>query len=214
MVNRTGFLPMLTLAAFLAVPMAGAQGTQAIPKVAYIDSRIIVEQTPGRAQLAAQFQKEILVPLQARLKAMADSDAAIIKRYSEDEPTLSVEARASRQKEINDKRNRWRVEADSLNQDAGRREEELQKPMTDLLKKILGDIRAEEGLWYIFDVAAEAGMSIVAIDKNMDITQRVIDRYKTAAAALGKPGAVGGPPTGGPVSGGAGVGRIIPPHEQ
>jgi outer membrane protein len=187
-----------------------AQAAAALPKVGYINSQTIVQQAPGREAMVQQFQKE-MAPLQARLQAMADSDAALLKKYTTDEPTLTPDARQARMKEITDKRTRWRTTADSLNQIASKRQEELERPMTDMIKKILSDIRAEDGLWFIFDVAPEAGgMSIVAIDKNLDLTQRVLDRYKAQAPTAATPAA----PTGGPVNSTTGVGRIIPPPQQ
>jgi outer membrane protein len=201
-------------AAFLVLsqlPMpAFAQAGATLPKVGYINSQDIVRAVPGREAIVQQIQKE-MAPLQARLQAMADSDAAIVKKYTEDEPTLTPEARQARMKEITEKRTRWRTTADSINQNASKRQEELERPMTERIKKILSDIRAEDGLWFIFDVAPEAGgMSIVAIDKNLDLTQRVLDRYKAMAPlALPAPAA-----TGGPVNSTTGVGRIIPPTPQ
>ena len=203
MVYKIGSLAV----AFVTVAVLTAQNTQATPKIAYINSKDIMAQVPGRTALEEQIKKE-LAPLDTRLKAMNDSAADMIKKYAAAEPTLSAEAKASRQKEITDKQRAWQVQADSLQRLAIQRQQALEEPMTALLKKILNDIRNEEGYWVIFDMAdhGAGGLSIVAIDQNMNITQRVLDKYKAAAPAV-KAGAPTTPPTPGrgPVNSTTGV---------
>jgi Skp family chaperone for outer membrane proteins len=207
------FRTIATGVAFAGVAslLVAAQAAQQQPKIAYINSNTIVERTPDRTAMMQQFEKE-MAPVRARLQAISDSDSVMVAKYTKDEPTLSADAKASRQKEIIDKKNVWRVKADSLRRFADARLGELERPMTELLKKILNDIRQEEGYWFIMDMANanEGGISIVAIDRNMEITDRVLERYKTAAAALPKPAPLGTPP-GGPVNNQTGVGRVPPP---
>jgi Skp family chaperone for outer membrane proteins len=212
--NRT----IQTVAAAMLVAGAAAtpallQEVQSKPKFAYINSRIIVEQTPDRALIAQQFEKE-MEPIKARLQQLADSDAAIRRKYQEEQAGLTPAVRAAREKEITDKLRTWQLQADSLNSFANARGQELERPMTELLKKIIADIRQEEGYWMILDVAGEGGLNIVAIDRNLEITDRVLAKYKTAAAALPKPAPLKIPPGGGPVNGTTGVGRIIPPPKS
>jgi outer membrane protein len=61
---------------------------------------------------------------------------------------------------------------------------ELVKPIMDQIRKVLDDIRQEEGYAFILDAGSEAGV-IVAADRNLDITEKVIARLKpvTASAA-------------------------------
>jgi hypothetical protein len=80
--------------------------------------------------------------------------------------------------------------------------------MTALLEKVIADTRTEEGYWMILDISANQGF-IVALDKNMDITDRIMAKYKTALAAM--PPAPPAPASGGPVNSATGVGRVIPP---
>jgi Skp family chaperone for outer membrane proteins len=207
MQKRLGFFALAFVAVLLAAPLAGAQVAAGGYKIAFIDSRVIMDQAPGRAQLAEQFSKE-MAPLEARLVAMADSDAAMIKKFTDDEPTMTPEQRASRSKEINDKRTAWRARSDSINGVANARREALEAPMRAILEKIISDTRAEEGYWMILDLAANPGF-IVALDKNMDITDRILSKYKTAVATM-PPGAPS-PAAGGPVNSATGVGRVIPP---
>ena len=55
------------------------------------------------------------------------------------------------------------------------------------IRKVLDDIRNEEGYAFILDAGSDAGV-IVAADRNLDITEKVISRLKPVTAAA--PGAV------------------------
>ena len=71
-------------------------------------------------------------------------------------------------------------------------------PITDLVKKVLDDIRVEDGYAMILDNAPGASI-IVSADKNLDITDRVVSRLKATPAAKVKaqetaPATKGAPP--------------------
>ncbi len=57
------------------------------------------------------------------------------------------------------------------------RQMELVKPIMDQIRKVLDDIRQEDGYAFILDAGSEAGV-IVAADRNLDITEKVIARLK------------------------------------
>jgi Skp family chaperone for outer membrane proteins len=201
-------LAMGLLTVSLAAPLASAQGASNAPKIAYINSAIIIRESPGRAAITAQFEKE-MAPIQAKIKAMRDSNVALQNAYITDEPKLTPEAKASRRKEITDKNAKWQTISDSLEKVAADRGLELERPMMDLLQTVLNDIRQEDGYWMIIDMAV-LNNAVVAFDKNMDVTEKVLNRYKIAAAKLPKPSAPGAPASG-PVNTSTGVQRVIPP---
>ncbi len=216
MTRTLSTLAVAALSLTLAVPLSYVQNTQAAPKIAYISSKKIMEQTPGLADMEAQLAKE-LAPFEARLKAIVDSNAAALAKYRTDQPNLTTEGKATREKEITDKQKVWQLKSDSINMKAALRRNEIQAPMMDALKKILNDIRTEDGLWMIIDVNAqnEGGpldALIVAIDRNMEITDRVLARFKVALAALPKPGVT--PSTGAPLNTGTGVGGATRPPPE
>ena len=71
-------------------------------------------------------------------------------------------------------------------------------PITDLVKKVLDDIRVEDGYAMILDNAPGASV-IVSADKNLDITDRVVSRLKATPAGKLKaqetaPATKGAPP--------------------
>lgn len=173
-VPRTGI--MLAMASLLvaAVPAAAQQ------KFAYIDSRVIVDRAPGRAAAEAALQKESET-MQARVKVMQDSLEAMLADYRKVEATLNDEQKATRQKTINDKRNDFARRADEMDQQMAQRQQELSAPIMAQIRETLDAIRAEDNYTFIFDVAA--GGVIVAADKNLDLTEKVIGRLKPIPTA-------------------------------
>jgi outer membrane protein len=84
-----------------------------------------------------------------------------------------------------------------LQQQAQQRQNELMAPIMEQVKKVLDDIRLEDG--YAMIITGDPNL-ILSYDKNLDITDRVVARLKTVASTPTKtPGA--------PVSAPAGVTR-------
>jgi hypothetical protein len=92
------------------------------------------------------------------------------------------------------------------------------QPILDQIKLVLEDMRQSMGLTAIFDIGQSA--TIVAVDKNLNITDRVIAKLRllpvpTAATKADSPKsavpAPSKPPSGMPISAPAGVGRPTPP---
>lgn len=173
-VRRSGFL--FALAGMLFI----AERAEAQQKFAFIDSRIIVDRAPGRAAAEALLQKET-ESLQARVKVWQDSLAAMVEEYRKGEATMTAAQKETRQKTINDKRTDFAKRADEMDQQMQQRQQELSAPIMAQIRETLDAIRAEDGYTFIFDVAA--GGVIVAADKNLDLTEKVIGRLKTVPLA-------------------------------
>ncbi|MGQ0639409.1 MAG: OmpH family outer membrane protein [Gemmatimonadaceae bacterium] len=170
------------LAAGAAGAQSGASST-AVPKVAFVDSRVIMDRAPSRREAEALFQRET-APFESQVKGMSDSLNAMIQAYQKKEPALSGADKEKEQKAIRDKQAEYQERTQKLQQQAQARETELVQPILDQVRKVLDEIRSEDGYAIIFDLSAGAG-SIVAYDKNLDITERVIARLKPVA--LGGP---------------------------
>jgi outer membrane protein len=56
----------------------------------------------------------------------------------------------------------------------------------DQIRKVLDEIRQEEGYAFILDAGSEAGV-IVAADRNLDITEKVISRLKPVPVTAASP---------------------------
>ena len=180
----------LTVSA-VSAPSAFAQGPQ---KFAYINSQMVLQQAPGRAEAEAQLAKE-MEPFSRRMKTMQDSIQAMVAAYTKDAATLAPAAQSQRQDAIRKKQEAFGQEAEQLEQRAAQVRETHSRPLMELFNRVLNEVRAEDGYAFVFDVGSEAQV-IVAADKNLDITEKVIARMRTAAAA--KPaGSRPGTPAGG-----------------
>ncbi|HTE46351.1 MAG TPA: OmpH family outer membrane protein, partial [Gemmatimonadaceae bacterium] len=147
--------------------------------------------------------------LRTRLQKMQDSVNTMLTKYQKDEPTLTAAVKDTRQKAIQSLETDLQAQNLKAQQQWNQRQAEVMAPITDAVKKVLDDIRVEDGYAMIFDNAAGQS-SIVSADKNLDITDRVVSRLRaTKAGAVAAPAA---PKTGAPVSP-AGVVKPKPPTQ-
>ncbi len=156
--------------AFGSTPV-GAQAQ----KFAYIDSRIVVDRAPGTAAAQAALEKEGEA-MQAQVQAWQDSLRIMVEAYEKVAKTLTETQRATREKALNDKRTDFARRADELDSKMQERQAELSRPIMAQIRETLDAIRAEDGYTLIFDIAANG--VIVAADKNLDLTEKVIRRLK------------------------------------
>jgi len=169
---------VIALAACVAVPAAArAQGPA---KFAYIDSRAILAQAPGRAEAEAQFQKEMQT-YQGQVKLMGDSLNTMMAAYTKSELTLSPTAKEARQKTIRDKEAAYQERVQGLQEQAQQRQGELMGPIMQLINTAISDVRAQDGYAFVFDVGAQGGV-VVAADTTLNITDKVIARLRTISA--------------------------------
>jgi len=195
----------------LAQSAQGAPGTPGTPKIAYIDSKVVLSRAPGRQQAEDTFNKEMETS-RAQVQKMGDSLQTMIADYQKSQATLAPAVRDQREAAIRKKQEDYQSRAGSLDQQMQQRQMELVKPIMDQIRKVLDDIRQEEGYAFILDAGSEAGV-IVAADRNLDITEKVIARLKpvpvTASASPGAKSDSGKAPAG-PRPAPAGVTRPKP----
>ena len=169
---------VVALAVFAVAPVAAqAQGNL---KFAYIDSRAILAQAPGRAEAEAQFQKE-MSSYQQQVQKMGDSLNTMMAAYTKAELTLSPSAKEARQKTIRDKEAAYQERVQGLQEQAQQRQGELMGPIMQLINTAISDVRAQDGYSFIFDVGAQGGV-VVAADTTLNITDKVLARLKTISA--------------------------------
>ena len=182
----------------VAASSAAAQGPQ---KFAYINSQLVLQQAPGRAEAEAQLQKE-MEPFSRRMKVMQDSMQAMVAAYTKDAATLTPAVQAQRQEAMQKKQQAFTQEADQLEQRAAQLRETHSRPLMELFNRVLNEVRAEDGYAFVFDVGNPEVQVVVAADKNLDISEKIIARMRTAAAAkpAGARPAPGAKPATGPVT--------------
>src|SRR4051812_40922912 len=177
-------------AALVLVVLSGASAS-AQQKFAYIRSSVLLDQAPGRAEAEAQFDKETAA-YQDQIKRMSDSLNAMVADFEKTQASLSAATRDTRGKAIQAKQAEYERRTRDLQQKAQQRQGELVQPILDRVKAAIEDMRIEGGYSFVFN--ADQGSAIVAMDKNLDITDRVLAKLRgSAAPAATKPAATGAP---------------------
>jgi outer membrane protein len=202
-VSVAALFSMLAAAAPLAAQAVGAGAPQ---KFAYVDTRMILEQAPGRTEIEAVLQKEVDA-MQVEVKRMQDSLQAMMTKFDKDQATLTLVEKEARTKSLAQKQSEYQQRTQELQSKAQARQQELVQPLLDQVKLVLEDVRQELGYAMVFDIGGQ-GASIVAADKNLNISDRVIAKLRTMPApkvAAKTDSAVKKPAVGAPLQAPAGV---------
>jgi outer membrane protein len=201
----------LAVSIFSLASVAAAQTAQQAPvRIAYVNPQALFENAPGRSEAEATFRRET-ENYRTELTKMSDALSQLVSDYQKNEAKLTPADKERRQRAIQAKEDTLRGRQQTLEQQASRRQNELMAPIMEAVRKVLEDIRAEDG--YAVILSNEPGASpILAADKNLDITERVVARLRTVAAT--KPATPAATKTvGAPTSAPSGVTRPKPPGE-
>lgn len=194
----------IPVALVLVAALSGRASAQ--QKNAYIQSSILLEQAPGRAAAESLFSKES-IPYQAQMKRMSDSLQAMVAAFEKRAPSLAAAARDAQAKDIQAKEAAYQARARDLEAKQNARQSELVQPILDRIKMAIEDVRLEGGYSFIFNADGQ-GSPLVALDKNLNITDRVLARLRAGAAA---PVGAAKPATGAPAPAPSGVTRPVTP---
>jgi outer membrane protein len=167
------FVRRVAVALLAAAPFAGAQAqAAALPtaKVAYVDSRYILNNAPGTPAASALLNKEGQA-MQAQAQRWSDSLDAMQAAFTKEQEKLSGDKRDARIKAINEKQAEYQQRYQALQQQAQDREAEVMQPILDQIKLALEDVRNEMGLTMILDISNNG--ILVAADKNLNVSDRV-----------------------------------------
>jgi outer membrane protein len=172
------------LAALLPLTLLAAPAA-AQTKVAYVDTRKILQEMPGRNQVEARYRTEVEA-LQSREKTMVDSLNAMVAAFEKDSATLTAAQRTERFTKLQEFDGRYRDTLQVLQNEAQQKQGEMMQPLFDQIKIALEDVRRAEGVAMIFDMGAQAN-PVVAMDKNLDLSDKVIAKLRTMPAAAPAP---------------------------
>jgi len=206
---RWMFRSAVLVAAMLAVA-GDTAAAQAALRVAYVNPQALFDNAPGRAEAEAAFKKET-EGYRTELTRRSDALTQLVSAYQKEEAKLAPADKDRRQRAIAAKEDSLRGRQQQLEQQAAQRQSELMAPIMETVRKVLEDIRAEDGYAIIF--SSEPGSSpILAADKNLDITERVVARLKTVSATrAATPATTPQRPAGAPAAAPSGVTRPKPP---
>ena len=180
----TGAALAVLLAGVTAAPAARAQaqGPQGQPlKLAYINSQLILANTPGRAEAESTFNRE-MVGYQTQVQALQATLDSAVAEYNRTSLVLSPAAKQQREQAIRDLETRTRTQINDLQQRASSREQQLTAPIMQRVQAVIEGVRAEFNYSMIFDAGAQ-GSPLVSADRGLDISQLIIQRLQAGAAA-------------------------------
>lgn len=200
--SRVVFAAILAL---VAAPLSAQVPAGA--KIAYIRSQAVLESAPGRVDAEAALEKEY--------QALADSARKLdetfsrqVQEFQKAASAMSEKVRSTRDSALRARQAELQIMQQAMQRGFQQRQAEMMQPITAQIRLALEDMRAAEGYAIIFDADAAQGGAIVASDKNLDLTDRVIAKLRTmpkpslpiAAKAPGAPPAAA-PPAGAPAAG-------------
>lgn len=210
MIVRSRGLLMAALLTLVAATPLAAQ------KVGFVDTRKILQEMPGRVQ-AEERMRVGIEALGLRQKVMVDSLNAMMASFEADSATLSQVDKVARFTTLQQYDARYRDTLQLLEQEAQEQQAAAMQPLFDQIRIALDDIRQAEGFAMIFDIASQ-GNNIVSMDRNLDLSDRVLARIRAQAttarptttppaAAPTTPARPATPPPAGPVAGPTGARR-------
>ncbi len=177
---------MLVALAAVTVPTfafaQGPQGASAGPagplKIAYVNSREILQRTPGYVAAESMYTKEVEGYRNEVQKLQQQLDSAV-QAFDQQSIALSPAARQTKQKDLQAMQQRMEQRTNELQDRARQREQELLQPIQARVSSVIQGIRAEMNYALILDADAAGGL-IAAADPALNITARVLQRLSQA----------------------------------
>lgn len=162
----------LVAVATTAVPTtAQAQGVG--PKLGFVDSRLILQSTPGYQAADSQFTRE-LASWRAEVQRLQASLDSAARDFEQSSVVLSPSARDSKRQDLVTQQSTLERRAAELETRATTRQRELLDPIEQRVNSAIESVREAGNYAIIFDVGSP-GSGIVAADRGLDLTQQVID---------------------------------------
>ena len=174
---------MIVLArGFLAASLlAVAAAPLAAQKIGYIDSRKVLQEMPGRVAVETQMRTN-LETLGLRQKRMVDSLNVMMASFERDSAALPQAEKVARFTAMQQYDALYRDTLQALEAEAQTQQQESMQPLFDQIRVALEDLRQAEGYAMIFDIGNQAN-AIVAMDRNLDVSDRVLLRIRATTTA-------------------------------
>lgn len=144
-------------------------------RVAFVNAQAVLRGMPGYAKAESTWTKEFQTAQAEGQKMQAAMDSAVAA-FQQSSAMLSPSARSTRQKALEIQNDSMQAKLQALQDRVEGRQKELLAPMQTRLGAIIEGIRAEGNYWMIIDLGNPASANIVAYDKSLDITDRVVRR--------------------------------------
>jgi Skp family chaperone for outer membrane proteins len=180
--QRLVLVSLAAVAALAVAPrVAAAQGPSSAPaplKIAYINSREILQKTPGYAVAESTYLKEV-DGFRTEIQKLQQQLDSSVTAFDQQSIALSPAARQTKQRELQTLQQRMETRTNELQDRARQREQELLAPIQARVNSIIQGLRAELNYALILDADAAGGL-IAAADPALNITARVLQRLSQA----------------------------------
>jgi outer membrane protein len=170
----------LSLAAVACLAPRAVSAQQATPlKIATVDARSVLRQTPGYAQAETTWTREF-AQMEAEVRRLQGQLDSAVTAYQQASIGLTPAARQARERDLREMGQRFEQRSNELRDRAQAREQELLSPLQNRVSQVIQGMRAEGNYTLIIDISAP-GSGVVAADPVIDLTQRVLDRLRSPA---------------------------------
>lgn len=174
-------LVLVSLAAVAVLAMApspsfgqgGAQSSAPL-RIAFINSREIMQRTPGYAVAESTYLKEV-ESFRVEVQKLQQQLDSAVQAFDQQSIALSPAARQTKQRELQAMQQRMEQRTNELQDRARQREQELLSPIQARVQSVIQGLRAELNYAMILDADAAGGL-IAAADPALNITARVLQR--------------------------------------
>jgi len=139
--RRTGLLIAMLAGILAAAQPASAQAL----RVGYADPEVIITYMPEYQQIQEQLANEYRTSQEA-LQALAQDFQERVERYQKQQPLLTAERRAEREKELADLQAEIQQSAAQKDQELAQRQEQLMAPLLDRVQTVIDGLAVEKGL--------------------------------------------------------------------
>lgn len=169
------------VAALVLAAVAGLAAIQGTPRFAYVNSELILRQTPGFAQAESTWNAEI-VGFQQEIQTLSQQFDSALAAYQQQSIMLTPTARQEREQELGNLQSQLDQRQRELQARADERQRALIGPLEDRVQRVIDGIRAERNLAVVFDVAAP-GNNIISADPAIDLSAEIIRRLTSAGGS-------------------------------
>ena len=148
----------IALAATVLSSVAQAQNGASCTKLGYVNPSALMEAAPGRAAAETLLTREGQ-GYQSHLQKLNDSLNKMMSDFQKAEPAMSATVKDQRQKAIQTLENDLQQKNAQFQQQFDARKNEVMAPITDVVKKVLDDIRGHGNEKCIFPGEPEANFA-------------------------------------------------------
>ena len=151
---------------------------QNAPRIGYVNTELILRQTPGYDAADSTLAAERAVAQQEVNGLQAQMDSAMAA-FDQQQLVLSPQAREEKVGELQALNDRIQARIQELQDRDLERSRELVTPLEARIQAVIDGIRAERNLAIVFDVA-NPGSAIISADPTLELTSEVISRLQAA----------------------------------